>query len=138
MRKLFGWLSSREPQLGMMVAEWKRVDGRGLGFEKVGECSGESVTEKSEVEKIGDILAPPLVTPKNNSFEPKPNHLRNKLDTDPLPPEFPPKLSDFQKRVTFVSDWTKKTWSGDGPISGEKTVRSLLLKRNRVRNHSLV
>ena len=75
MHKLFGWLSSREPQLGMMIAEWKRADGRGLGFEKVGECSGESVTEKSEVEKIGDILAPPLVTPKNNSFEPKPNHL---------------------------------------------------------------
>ena len=44
MHKLFGWLSSREPQLGMMVAKWKRADGRGLGFEKVGECSGESVT----------------------------------------------------------------------------------------------
>ena len=37
MRKLFGWLSGREPQLGMLIAECKRADGRGLGFEKVGE-----------------------------------------------------------------------------------------------------
>ena len=67
-RKLIGWLSGREPQLSMMIAEFKRADSRGLGFEKVGECSGESVKEKSE--KIGDIIAPPLSTPKNNSFEP--------------------------------------------------------------------
>ena len=82
MRKLLGWLSGREPQLGMMIAEFKRADGRGLGFEKVGKSSGKSVREKSEAstksdsqpsecEKIGDIIAPPLSTPKNNSFEPK-------------------------------------------------------------------
>ena len=113
MRKLLGWLSGREPQLSMMIAEFKRADGRGLGFEKVGECSGESVKEKSECEKIGDIIAPPLSTPKNNSFEPKPNHMRNKLDTDPPPPEFPPKLSESKRRVSFVSTSTGKVWSGE-------------------------
>ena len=41
MRKLFGWLSGREPQLGMLIGEYRRADGHGLGFEKVGECSGE-------------------------------------------------------------------------------------------------
>ena len=35
-------MSGREPQLSMMIAEFKRADGRGLGFEKVGESSGES------------------------------------------------------------------------------------------------
>ena len=90
----------------MMIAEFKRAVGQGLGFEKVRESSGESVREKSEAstkndsqpsecEKIGDIIAPPLSIPKNNSFELKPNHLRNKLDTDPPPPEFPPKSSEF-------------------------------------------
>lgn len=41
MCKLLGWLSGHDPQLGMLVVEYKRVDGRGLGFEKVGECSGD-------------------------------------------------------------------------------------------------
>ena len=41
MRKLLGWLSGCEPQLGMLIGEYRRADGRGLGFEKVGECSGE-------------------------------------------------------------------------------------------------
>ena len=75
--------------------------------------SGESVKEKSECEKIGDIIAPSLSTPKNNSFEPKPNHMRNKLDTDPSPPEFPPKSSEPKKRVNFVSTSTGKVWSGE-------------------------
>ena len=41
MRKLLGWLLGREPQLSVLIAECRRADGHGLGFEKVGECSGE-------------------------------------------------------------------------------------------------
>jgi hypothetical protein len=50
-----------------MIEEFKRADGRGLGFdklgEKVGENSGESVYEKCvksnpEFEVIGDIQVP--------------------------------------------------------------------------------
>ena len=77
--------------------------------------------EKSECEKIGDIIAPPLCIPKNNSFEPKLNHLRNKLDTDPPPLEFPPKSNEFQKRVKFVSTSTGKAWVGEKV--GKKPVR---------------
>ena len=41
MRMLLGWLSVHQPQLGMMIAEFKRADRRGLGFKRVSECSGE-------------------------------------------------------------------------------------------------
>jgi hypothetical protein len=95
-----------------MIEEFKRADGRGLGFEKlgekVGENSGESVYEKCvesipEFEVIGDIQVPLPKAPKN-SFKPKPNHLCNKLDTTQDPPKFPPKVNDFQKPVKFVSE----------------------------------
>jgi hypothetical protein len=34
LRKVLGWLSGQEPQLKIMTEEFKRADGRGLGFEK--------------------------------------------------------------------------------------------------------
>jgi hypothetical protein len=95
-----------------MIEEFKRADGRGLGFEKLGEKggenSGESVYEKCvestpEFEVIRDIQGPLPKAPKN-SFTPKPNHLCNKLDTTQDPPKFPPKANDFQKPVKFVSE----------------------------------
>jgi hypothetical protein len=81
LRKVLGWLSGQEPQLKIMIEEFKRADGRGLGFEKlgekVGENIGESVYEKCvesnpEFEVIGDIQVPLPKAPKN-SFTPKPN-----------------------------------------------------------------
>jgi hypothetical protein len=39
--KMMGWLSVHEPQLRMMIEAYKRYDGKVLGSEKVGECSGE-------------------------------------------------------------------------------------------------
>ena len=104
-----GWVSGREPQLGMLITEFKRADGRGLGA-KFGECSKErerltnsttSNPQPSEEEKIGDVTVPPQTIPKN-AFAPKPNHLLNKLDTTPDPPVFPPMTNNFQRRVTFV------------------------------------
>jgi hypothetical protein len=83
LRKVLGWLSGQEPQLIIMIEEFKRADGRGLGLEKlgekVGENSGESVYEKCvesnpEFEVIGDIKVLLPKAPKN-SFTPKPNHL---------------------------------------------------------------
>jgi hypothetical protein len=112
LRKVLGWLSGQEPQLKIMIEEFKRADGLGLGFEKlgkkVGENSGESVYEKCvesnpEFEVIGDIQVPVPIAPKN-SFTPKPNHLCNKLDTTQYPPKFPPKTNDFHKPVKFVSE----------------------------------
>jgi hypothetical protein len=79
LRKMMGWLSGHEPQLRMMMMEtYKRQDGQALGSEKVGESSSEGG------EKIGDIQAPK--TFHKNAYAPKPNPLRNKLDTNPDPP----------------------------------------------------
>jgi hypothetical protein len=76
---MMGWLSGHEPQLRMMIEAYKRYDGQALGSEKIGECSGKGG------EKIGDIQAPPKTYHKN-AFLPKPNPLRNKLDTSQILP----------------------------------------------------
>jgi hypothetical protein len=80
-----------------MIKAFKRQDGEALGANKVGEGSGESEG------KIGDILEPPK-THHKNAFVPKPNHLRNRLDTIPAPPVFPPQTDNFQKPIKFKSD----------------------------------
>jgi hypothetical protein len=85
-----GWLSVHEPQLRIMIESFKRQDGEGLGANKVGEGSGENITA-------------PLKTHHKNDFPPKPNHLRNRLDTTLAPPVFPPQTKDFQKPIKFVS-----------------------------------
>jgi hypothetical protein len=89
LRKLMGWLSGHEPQLRIMIERYKRQDGEGLGANKVSEGSGENIPE-------------PPKTHYKNDFPPKPNHLRNRLDTTPAPPVFPPQTNDFQKPNKFV------------------------------------
>jgi hypothetical protein len=74
----------------MMIEAFKRQDGDGLRANKVGEGSGEN------------ILEPPKTHHKND-FPPKPNHLRNRLDTTPAPPVFPTHTNDLQKPIKFVS-----------------------------------
>jgi hypothetical protein len=90
LRKLMGWLSGHEPQLRIMIETFKRRDGEGLRENKVGEGSGENIPE-------------PPNTHHKNDFPPKPNHLRNRLDTTPAPPVFSPQTNDFQKPIKFVS-----------------------------------
>jgi hypothetical protein len=94
---MMGLLSGHEPQLRLMIETYKRYDGQVLGSEKVGECSGEGG------EKIGDIQTPPKTYHKNANA-PKPNPLRNKLDTNPDPPIFPHYTNDFQKHIKFMSN----------------------------------
>jgi hypothetical protein len=84
LRKLMGWFSGHEPQLRIMIETYKRQDGEGLGANMVGEGSGENIPE-------------PPKTHHKNDFPPKPNHLRNRLDTTPAPPVFPPQTNGFQK-----------------------------------------
>jgi hypothetical protein len=88
--KLMGWLSGHKPQLRIMIETSKRQDGEGLGANKVGDGSGENIPE-------------PQKTHQKNDFPPKPNHLRNRLDTTLAPPIFPPQKNDFQKPIKFVS-----------------------------------
>jgi hypothetical protein len=68
LREVLSWLSGQEPQLGMMIASYKCFDGWALGFDKVGEGSGE------REEKFGNVSAPPQPTPKDK-FASMPNHL---------------------------------------------------------------
>jgi hypothetical protein len=65
------WLSSQEPQLGMMIASCKRFEGWALGLDKVGEGSGE------RGRKFGNVSVPPQPTPKDK-FASKPNQPREK------------------------------------------------------------
>jgi hypothetical protein len=90
LRKLMGWLSGHEPQLRIMIETFKMQDGEGLEANKVGEGSGENIPE-------------PPKTHHKNDFPPKPNHLRNRLDTTPAPPVFSLQTNDFQKPIKFVS-----------------------------------
>jgi hypothetical protein len=66
LREVLSWLSGQEPQLCMMIASCKRFDGWALGFDKVGEGSGEREG------KFGNVSAPSQPTPKDK-FAPKPN-----------------------------------------------------------------
>jgi hypothetical protein len=116
LRKVLGWLSGQEPQMKIMIEEFKRADGRGMGFEKklgekVGENSGESVYEKCvesnpEFEVIGDIQVP-LPKPPKNSITPKPNHLCNKLDTTQGQALSKSKSKDKDKRRPSKSGYKK-------------------------------
>jgi FtsZ-binding cell division protein ZapB len=60
LRKLMGWLSSHEPQLRMMIEAFKRQDGEGLGANKVGEGSGENITEPPKTRQ--KMIAPQNLT----------------------------------------------------------------------------
>jgi hypothetical protein len=90
LRKLMGWFSGHEPQLRIMIETFKRQDGEGLEANKVGERSGENILELPKIHH-------------KNDFPPKPNHLRNRLDTTPAPPVFPPQTNNLQKPIKFVS-----------------------------------
>jgi hypothetical protein len=97
LRKMRGWLSGHEPQLRMMIEAYKRYDGQALGVDKIGEGNGE------DEGKIGDIPEPQK-THHKNAYAPKPNPLRNRLDTTLAPLVFPPHTYNFQKPIKFKSD----------------------------------
>jgi hypothetical protein len=80
-----------EPKLRIIIETYKPQDGEAFGAKKVGQGSGES-----------DIPEPPK-THHKNAFVPKPNLLRNRLDTSPTPPVFPPQTNNFQEPIKFKS-----------------------------------
>src|SRR5579859_81565 len=132
LRSILSWLSSSEPQLGMMVSQFKRgTDTTGLGFAiggkgeviygKVGHGSGLSENEKNPIPpkltkitppkptqplvKDGVVQETPKAPPSKQVWVPKPNHLRNPLDTlpsiseDPLPrARAPPRVTSVPRR----------------------------------------
>jgi hypothetical protein len=113
LRKLMGWLSGHEPQLRIMIETYKCQDGKALGANKVGEGSGENEW------KIRNIPEPPK-THHKNAFVPKPNHLRNRLDTTPAPPVFPPQTDNFQKPIKYKSDLGNEFFGKKGEKPSEE------------------
>jgi hypothetical protein len=91
----------------MMIEAFKRQDGEGFGEKKVGEGSGENIPE-------------PPKTHHKNDFPPKPNHLRNRLDTTPAPPVFPSPTNDLQKSIKFVSNSGKVFFGKESEKAGEE------------------
>jgi hypothetical protein len=91
----------------IMIETFKRLDGEGLGANKVGEGSGENTPE-------------PPKTHHKNDFPPKPNHLRNRLDTTPSPPVFPPQTNDFQKPIKFLSTYGKVLFEKESEKASEE------------------
>jgi hypothetical protein len=64
--------------------------------------------------------------PTKNDFPPKTNHLRNRLDTTPAPPVFPPRTNDFQTPIKFVSTSSKVFFGKESEkASEEKPVEKL-------------
>jgi hypothetical protein len=55
-----------------------------------------------------------------NAFVPKPNHLRNQLDTPPAPPVFPPQTNDFQKPIQFMSTLGKVFFGKESEKTSEE------------------
>jgi hypothetical protein len=107
LRKLMGWLFGHEPQLRIMFETYKWQDGEGLGANKVGERSLENIPE-------------PRKTHLKNAFVPKPNHLRNRLETTPAPPVFPPQTNDFQKPINFMSTLGKVFFGKESEMASEE------------------
>jgi hypothetical protein len=93
--------------LRIMIETYKRQDGERLGANKVGEGSGENIPE-------------PPKTHHKNDFPPKPNHLRNRLDTTPAPPVFPPQTNDFQKPIKFVNTLGKVFFGKESEKASEE------------------
>jgi hypothetical protein len=107
LRKLMGWLSGHEPQLRIMIESYKRQDGEELGANKVGVGCGENTPERPK-------------THHKNAFSPKSNHLRNRLDTTPAPPVFPPQTNDFQKPIKFMSTLGKVFFGKESEKASEE------------------
>jgi hypothetical protein len=79
----------------------------------VGEGSGENER------KIGNIPEPPKTYHKNANA-PKPNPLRNRLDTTLAPPVFPPQTDNFQKLIKCKSDLKNEFFGKKGAKPSEK------------------
>jgi hypothetical protein len=84
-----------------------------LGANKVGEGCGENKG------KIGDILEPPK-TQHKKTYAPKPNYLRNRLDTTTTPPIFPTHTNDFQKPNKFKSNSGNEFFGNKGEKPSEE------------------
>ena len=115
LRAILSWVSSREPHLGMMIHQFKRGNGFGVGHEytqrdfdslygKIGQACESSPSDQPSTSsapapdtKDGVFTEPTPTPPKSQVWIPKPNILKNPLDT--LPPESSNKTAPKPQRV---------------------------------------
>ena len=103
LRANLSWVSGREPQLGMMIKQFKCGDGFGVGYTytqsdfdmlygKIGKAAGvqsalnpaSSSMQPSLVDPVDGVLKEPSkAPPQKQVWVPNPNELRNPLDTLP-------------------------------------------------------
>ena len=129
LRSILSWVSCSEPQLGMMVSQFRRgTDSSGVGFAiggkgehvygKVGEHSGLNPSEKptntpklikipppestKPMIKDGVFEEPPKAPPSKQVWVPKPNHFRNSLDTLPNISSAPLPKAKKPQRVNHI------------------------------------
>ena len=109
LRSILSWVSCSEPRLGMMMIQFRReTSASGVGFvvggngenlygKVIGEYSGLKPSEKPTttpklikitlpeptlpITKDGVFEEPPKAPPHKQAWFPKPNHLKNPLDT---------------------------------------------------------
>src|SRR6185312_11588545 len=100
---ILSWVSSSEPQLGMMIKQFKHGDSFGVGYTytksdfdklygKIGKAAGNTSalntasmsTQPSLVDHVDGVLKEPQkAPPQKQVWVLKPNELRNPLDTLP-------------------------------------------------------
>jgi hypothetical protein len=73
LREALSWLSSQEPQLGIMIASCKHFDGWTLGLDKVGEGSGDREG------KFGNVSVPPQPIAKESLHPSQTNQEKNRV-----------------------------------------------------------
>ena len=98
LRAILSWVSSSEPQLGMMIKQFKRGDGFGVGYTytksdfdrlygKIGKPAGNTASTRTQPSLVdptdGVLKEPSKAPPQKQVWVPKPNELRNSLDTLP-------------------------------------------------------
>ena len=103
LKKILSWVSGSEPQLGMLIKQFKRGDEFGVGYTyaksdfdilygKIGKAAGvpsalntaSTSTQPSLIDPVDGVLKEPSkASTQKQVWVPKPNELRNPLDTLP-------------------------------------------------------
>lgn len=109
LRTVLSWVSSREPQLGMLFSEFKRHDGfrvYGLEVESAKKSDAHASTSKPIPIKDGVYTEPSPKVPKKIVWVEKPNHLKNKLDTFPDIAHEHPKPQRMPRPIVWIPSGT--------------------------------
>ena len=85
LHEILSWVSACEPQLGMMVQQFKRADGVGVGF------AFTPADFDHPYGKIGEMLEPSMSAPSSSiaPLVPQPAPVKNGVFSEP--PRAPPK-----------------------------------------------